>query len=142
MVNIGRYNKQGGAHESLGRPASCRGICKVKPAKVEFNRLEKLGVLKAIDQVLRVDDRIYEGESFFVSQLSRVIDFDREIFERAGKMELDDAIKVLRDMPDHKKEALAVMLNEAANADGKVQEEELRTIQDIFSRAGVDFENF
>lgn len=109
---------------------------------MEFNRLEKLGVLKAIDQVLRVDDRIYEGESFFVSQLSRVIDFDRELFERAGKMELDDAIKVLRDMPDHKKEALAVMLNEAANADGKVQEEELRTIQDIFSRAGVDFENF
>ena len=109
---------------------------------MEFNQLEKLGVLKAIDQVLRVDDRIYEGESFFISQLSRVVDFDRDLFEKARNMKLEDAIDVLREMPDYKKEALAVMLNQAANADGKVQEDELRTIHDIFSRAGVDFENF
>jgi uncharacterized tellurite resistance protein B-like protein len=109
---------------------------------VEFNQTEKLGVLKAIDQVLRVDDRIYEGESFFISQLSKVVDFDRELFEKARELKLDEAVDILRDMPSYKKEALAVMLNEAANADGKVQEEELRTIHDIFSRAGVDFEEF
>lgn len=109
---------------------------------MEFNQSEKLGVLKAIDQVLRVDDRIYEGESFFISQLSKVVDFDRELFEKARELKLEEAIDVLKGMPDHKKEALAVMLNQAANADGKVQDEELRTIHDIFSRAGVDFENF
>jgi len=117
-------------------------MCIPKPATVEFNQTEKLGVLKAIDQVLRVDDRIYEGESFFISQLSKVVDFDRKLFDKAREMKLDDAIQILREMSEEKKEALAVMLNEAANADGKVQEDELRTIYDIFSRAGVDFDHF
>jgi hypothetical protein len=112
-----------------------------KPATVEFNQKEKLGVLKAINQVLRVDDRIYEGESFFVSQLSKVVDFDRKLFDQAREMKLDDAILVLREMSEEKKEALAAMLNEAANADGKVQEAELKTIYDIFSRAGMNFDN-
>lgn len=109
---------------------------------MEFNQTEKLAVLKAIDQVLRVDDRIYEGESFFISQLSKVVDFDRKLFEKAREMKLDEAIRTLRGMSEEKKEALAVMLNEAANADGKVQEDELKTIYDIFSRAGVDFDHF
>ena len=89
-----------------------------------------------------MDDRIYEGESFFISQLSKVVDFDRKLFDKAREMKLDDAIQILREMSEEKKEALAVMLNEAANADGKVQEDELRTIYDIFSRAGVDFDHF
>lgn len=109
---------------------------------MEFNKTEKLGVLKAIDQVLRVDDRIYEGESFFIAQLSKVVDFDQKLFEKARGLKLEEAIDALKGMPDYKKEALAVMLNEAANSDGKVADEELRTIHDIFSRAGVDFENF
>ena len=117
-------------------------MCISKPGTVEFNQTEKLGVLKAINQVLRVDDRIYEGESFFISQLSKVVGFDRKLFEKARDMNLDEAIEILRKMSEDKKEALAVMLNEAANADGKVQEEELRTIHDIFSRAGVDFDQF
>lgn len=112
-----------------------------KPVTVEFTQTEKLGVLKAIDQVLRVDDRIYEGESFFVSQLSKVVDFDRNLFDQARAMNLHEAIDVLREMSDEKKEALAAMLNEAANADGKVQEAELKTIYDIFSRAGMDFDH-
>ncbi len=108
---------------------------------MEFNQTEKLGVLKAIDQVLRVDDRIYEGESFFISQLSKVVDFDRKLFDKARGMKMEDAIRTIRDMSADKKEALALMLREAANADGKVQEEELKTIYDIFSRAGVDFDD-
>ena len=112
-----------------------------KPVTVEFNQTEKLGVLKAIDQVLRVDDRIYEGESFFISQLSKVVDFDRDLFDKAREMKLEEAIHTLREMSEEKKEAFAALLNEAANADGKVQEAELRTIYDIFSRAGMNFDH-
>lgn len=108
---------------------------------MEFNQTEKLGVLKAIDQVLRVDDRIYEGESFFVSQLSKAVDFDRKLFDKAREMKLEEAITALREMSEEKKETLAVLLNQAANADGKVQEAELKTIYDIFSRAGMNFDH-
>ncbi len=108
---------------------------------MEFNNQEKLGVIKAIDQVIRTDDRIYEGESFFLSQLSKVVKFDRALFDKARQMSLEEAIEILKGMPDSKKEVLAMMLNQAANADGRVQEDELRTIHTIFTRAGVDFDN-
>ena len=98
-------------------------------------------MIKAIDQVIRTDDRIYEGESFFLSQLSKVVKFDRALFDKARLMSLDEAIEILKGMPDSKKEVLAMMLNQAANADGRVQEDELRTIHTIFTRAGVDFDN-
>lgn len=108
---------------------------------MEFNKQEKLGVIKAIDQVIRSDEKIYEGESFFLSQLSKVIKFDRALFDQARKMTLDQAIDIIKGMSNKKKEVLAMMLNQAANADGRVQEDELRTIHNIFTLAGVDFEN-
>jgi len=107
---------------------------------VEFNLAEKLGILKAIDQVIMADDKIYEGEAIFVSQLSNVVGFSAEIFKKAREVELEEAMAILEVMSPDKKEALAIMLNEAANADGRVGEEELKTIYRIFTRIGIDFD--
>ena len=107
---------------------------------MEFNLAEKLGILKAIDQVIMADDKIYEGEAIFVSQLSNVVGFSAEIFKKAREVELEEAMAILEVMSPDKKEALAIMLNEAANADGRVGEEELKTIYRIFTRIGIDFD--
>lgn len=104
--------------------------------------MEKLGVLKAVDQVIRVDEMVYEGEVFFISQLSKVITFDRGLFDQAREIEFDEAMMILKNMPDYKKEALAMILNQAANSDGSVGDEELRTIRRIFKATGVDFQKF
>ena len=107
---------------------------------MEFNLAEKLGILKAIDQVIMADDNIYEGEAIFVSQLSNVMGFSAEIFKKAREVELEEAVAILEVMSRDKKEALAIILNEAANADGRVGEEELKTIYRIFTRIGIDFD--
>ena len=107
---------------------------------MEFNLAEKLGILKAIDQVIMADDNIYEGEALFVSQLSNVMGFSAEIFRKAREVELEEALAILVVMPPDKKEALAIILNEAANADGRVGEEELKIIYSIFKRIGIDFD--
>lgn len=107
---------------------------------MEFNLAEKLGILKAIDQVIMADDNIYEGEAIFVSQLSNVMGFSAEIFKKAREVELEEAMAILEVMSRDKKEALAIMLNEAANADGRVGEEELKIIYRIFTRIGIDFD--
>lgn len=109
---------------------------------MEYNLAEKLGILKAIDEVIRADDRIYEGEAIFVSQLANVMHFDADLFKEARGIESEEAMAILRAMPDAKKQALASMLNEAANADGRVGEDELRAIYRIFTRIGIDFDNF
>ena len=108
---------------------------------MEYNLAEKLGILKAIDQVIRADDRIYEGEAIFISQLANVVHFDADLFKKAREIELDEAMAILKAMPQNKKEALASMLNEAANADGRVGEDELRAIYQIFTRIGISFDN-
>lgn len=107
---------------------------------MEFNLAEKLGILKAIDQVIMADDNIYEGEAIFVSQLSNVMGFSAEIFKKAREVELEEAMAILEVMSHDKKEALAIILNEAANADGRVGEEELKIIYRIFTRIGIDFD--
>ncbi len=107
---------------------------------MEFNLAEKLGILKAIDQVIMADDNIYEGEAIFVSQLSNVMGFSAEIFKKAREVELEEAMAILEVMSRDKKEALAIILNEAANADGRVGEEELKIIYRIFTRIGIDFD--
>ena len=48
-----------------------------------------------------------------------------------------EAMAILGAMPEAKKEALAVMLNEAANSDGRVGDEELKAIYQIFTRIGM-----
>lgn len=107
---------------------------------MKFNLAEKLGILKAIDQVIMADDNIYEGEAVFVSQLSNVMGFSAEIFEKAREVELEEAMAILEAMSRDKKEALTIILNEAANADGRVGEEELKIIYRIFTRIGIDFD--
>lgn len=107
---------------------------------MEFNLAEKIGILKAIDQVIRADDNIYEGEAMFVSQLSNVVGFSAELYKKAREIELEEAIAVLQFMSPDKKEALAIILNEAANADGRVGDDELKIIYRIFSRIGIEFD--
>ncbi|MDM9630285.1 TerB family tellurite resistance protein [Robiginitalea aurantiaca] len=107
---------------------------------MEFNLAEKLGILKAIDQVILADDNVYEGEAIFVSQLSNVVGFSAELFREARKVEVEEAMGILEAMPMAKKEALAIMLNEAANSDGRVGEDELKIIYRIFRRIGIDFD--
>lgn len=107
---------------------------------MEFNLAEKLGILKAIDQVIMADENIYEGEAIFVSQLSNVMGFSADIYKKAREVELEEAMAILEVMSSEKKEALAIILNEAANADGSVGEEELKTIYRIFTRIGIDFD--
>lgn len=107
---------------------------------VEFNLAEKLGILKAIDQVILADNNIYEAEAIFISQLSNVLGFSAELFKNAREIEFDEAMGILQAMSEEKKEALAIMLNEAANADGRVAEEELKMIYQIFKRIGINFD--
>ena len=107
---------------------------------MEFNLAEKLGILKAVDQVILADDKIYEGEAIFVSQLSNVLGFSAEIYRKAREIEYEEAMGILRAMSNDKKDALAIMLNEAANADGRVGEEELKTIYRIFACIDIQFE--
>ena len=105
---------------------------------MEFNLMEKLAVIKAVDEVIQIDETIRKGEVKFMERLSKRLGFDSELLASAREVEAAEALAVLRAMPDAQKQTLARLLNEAANADGEVDEREIRFIYRIFSAAGIE----
>jgi uncharacterized tellurite resistance protein B-like protein len=105
---------------------------------MEFTLIEKLAIVKAIDEVITADEVIAKGEIDYLIQLMNVLDFDNSFVEEARKFNSKQAVIVLNDMSENKKSALAIMMLEMARADGEVDESELQVILSIFVAAGID----
>ncbi len=103
-----------------------------------FNLAEKLAIIKAIDEVILVDGQVNQGEVSFMNGLMRVLKIDTQIIQEARKITAKEGLLILSGMPENKKQALAVILQEMANADGKVDDKEIDLIINIFSTAGID----
>jgi tellurite resistance protein len=104
---------------------------------MEFNAIEKLAVIKAVDEVIRMDDIIDIGELDYLSQLATVIDFDTDLLLQAREVDAVQAIAVIKVMPEAKKTFLLRTMTEAANADGEVDEAEIQFIYRVFNAAGI-----
>lgn len=105
---------------------------------MKFNLIEKLAVIKAIDEVIQLDEELRPGELSYMEQLAQSLDFDLELVLEARDTEASEALAVLRAMPPEKQQALVRMMTEAANADGDVDEKEIRFIYRVFSAAGIE----
>lgn len=103
-----------------------------------FNLMEKLAVVKAVDEVIQIDEEVKKGEEKFMERLSETLNFDSDLLAEARRVEAAEALAVLRAMPDPQKQALARLLNEAANSDGEVDEREIRFIFRVFMAAGIE----
>lgn len=95
---------------------------------MKFNLAEKLAIVKAIDEVILADGRIDKGEIVYLGQLMDVLDFDFDFVEQARRFNIRQAIGVLQSMTQQKKQSLAIMLHEMANADGEIDEAEMNVL--------------
>ncbi|MCK5441458.1 MAG: TerB family tellurite resistance protein [Maribacter sp.] len=107
---------------------------------MDFSLAEKLAVVKAIDEVIKVDGQVKTEEINFLSQLMNVLKFDRNLVEEARQITAEDGLQVLKGMTDKKKNALAVLLNEMANADGVFKEDEYRLIFNLLLEVGINLQ--
>ncbi|SFR34120.1 hypothetical protein SAMN04490243_0782 [Robiginitalea myxolifaciens] len=105
---------------------------------MQYNLAEQLAVLKAIDEIILSDATVAPGEIEFIKQLASVMRFKVDLIPQAREVEAEEAMAILKAMPGRKKRALAVMLNEAASSDGRVDEKELELIYGIFGQVGID----
>lgn len=102
--------------------------------------MEKLAVVKAVDEVIQIDETVKKGEVKFMDRLAEKLGFDAGLLAEARGVEAAEALAVLRSMPDAQKQTLARLLNEAANADGVVDEREIQFIYRVFSAAGIEID--
>ncbi len=105
---------------------------------MEFNLAEKLAIVKAIDEVILADGQVRMGEIRIMNKLSGILDFNMELIQDARDIDARECMSILRSMPINKKHALSVLLSEAANADGSVNEKELRLIMGILEALDRD----
>ncbi len=105
---------------------------------MKFNLVEKLAIIKAIDEVIMADGKVKPGEVTLMSKLAGILRFDMGMLQEARKTDAKECISILKSMPQTKKHALKVMLTEAANADKEVDEKELLLIQGILKAAGME----
>lgn len=105
---------------------------------MEFNLAEKLAIVKAIDEVILSDGQVKMGEIRIMNKLSGILDFNMDLIQNARNIDARECMSILRSMPNKKKHALTVLLSEAANADGSVNEKELSLIMGILEAMDSD----
>lgn len=107
---------------------------------MDFNLMEKLAIFKSVDEVIQLDEEISPGEVRFMDDLCASLDFEKAMIKDARRVDAAEALAVLKAMPNPQKQALARILNKAANADGVVDEQEIQFIFRVFSAAGIDLD--
>lgn len=104
---------------------------------MNFNLAEKLAIVKALDEVILADGEIKNAEIDLLSQLAKFLEFDGAIVKEARNISSKESISILKEMPNNKKHALAVLLNEMGNSDGKFDKKERKLISKILKKADI-----
>jgi uncharacterized tellurite resistance protein B-like protein len=104
---------------------------------MNFNLAEKLAIVKALDEVILADGEIKNAEIDLLSQLAKFLKFDGAIVKEARNISSKESISILKEMPNNKKHALAVLLNEMGNSDGKFDKKERKLISKILKKADI-----
>lgn len=98
---------------------------------MNFTLLEKLAILKAVDEVMMADNFVDIGEATYLTQILGNFNLEISILNDARKMKTSIATNILRDMSQEKKALLYLMMREMANADGNTDAEELEVILSV-----------
>ena len=108
---------------------------------MEFSTVEKMAIIKAIDEVILVDGHIRNSEVQFLEELMRLLKFDYNHITEAREITAVEAMSVLKDMSNKKKKAMAVLLREMANSDGEFSDREYELVLNLLLEAGVDLDS-
>ena len=91
---------------------------------MHFDQAEKMAVVKAIAETIRLDDHYKLGELVYLDELMNTLDFDAQYIEKANELSSQKAVQVLQSMTKEKKEALIIMIDKMSESDGAVHQKE------------------
>ncbi|MBU2945770.1 TerB family tellurite resistance protein [Zobellia uliginosa] len=85
---------------------------------ITFTLAEKLAIVHVINSVILVDGHVHNGEIIALTQLMKQIDFDSNFIMQARNIDSEQAILILKEMPEKKKVNLESILEMTAISDG------------------------
>lgn len=104
---------------------------------MKFSLEEKLAVVHTLDLIIQVDGVVHQDELSFLNRLMTVLDFDTNFILQSRTIADTQVHSILKQMPEQKKENLAIILNELAAADGLVHQKETDFLLAIFKATGI-----
>ena len=91
---------------------------------MDFDRAEKLAVVKTIVETIGLDKQYNVGELMYMDQLMSTLDFDAHFIEEAKQLNSIKAVSTLRSMSEKKKNLLIIMVDKMTESDGMVHPKE------------------
>ncbi|KSA15294.1 MULTISPECIES: hypothetical protein [Maribacter] len=104
---------------------------------MEFEDFVKAAFVKMIYEVIEADGKIHPAELETLNKLKDIIGFDNKFLERAKKLDYDNALITLYNLPHDQKKALAQILDEVAISDGAIHKKEMDLIIETFINIGL-----
>ena len=101
--------------------------------KMNFDRNEKLAVVKAISETIELDNKYKVGELMYLDELMNRLDFDMQFVEEAKELDSLKTVSILRSMSEEKKKALIIMIDKMTEADGFVHKKESDFVVNLVS---------
>ena len=105
---------------------------------MEFNLAEKLAIVKMVESVIMADGIVHDREINALGVLMKRLDFESNFLLKVRTIEMSQGIAILKDMIDDKKNALALILEEMAIADGHFHEKEMALILKTCQELGIN----
>ena len=99
-------------------------------SNIPFSHEEKLSILRVLLDIARSDNDIDVSEAAYYSQICVVLGFEPHevdsILESVNRRSVAASLYCLGQMSGDKKAATSIMVNEMVNADGIVEQEEVK----------------
>ncbi len=96
-----------------------------------FTEEEKISMLKAMDELIRSDNDIHEKEVEFLEAIVEEFDWDTGFLDKLENFKKEDAIKAVQSLSPEKLEYFQTLLNELANSDKVINEQEMNFIDRV-----------
>ena len=103
---------------------------------MHFDQAEKMAVVKAISETIRLDDQYKLGELMYLDELMNTLDFDVQYMEKAKQLSSEKTVQVLQNMTKEKKEALIIMIDKMTESDGTVHQKEKEFLVNLINILG------
>ncbi len=101
---------------------------------MSFTHEEKKAISKILGDLIRADGKVDVGEAEILYLISSELGVNTQIQNEAMKMKSEDAIAVLRNLPDAKRAAVARFMHRMADSDGKLDPKEMDIILEVINR--------
>lgn len=105
---------------------------------VTYSDREKAAIVSLLIEMVNIDDHVVIEELAEINNINAELNVNQENFEMGKALKLSYAIDVVRQMSQNKKIVVGKFLTRIIDADGMVKSVELKLLNDICHRTGLD----